>query len=154
MRITGTLLITFLAAQSNVFAQQPASADKPAVTILTGCLRSSGADTAIAGPSGRLYTLEVIEPPAKPEATTTTGSTPPVASKTTYSLSAAESLGLEKHADHEVQLTGTLQTPATTGTGTGTGKPGTTTSAPQPKPGGAHRTFEVTALKMVAPKCK
>ena len=132
---------------ATVSGQQPSDSEKQPVTVLTGCLRSSGADTAIAGPSGRLYTLEVVEPPAKPGATST-GSTPPVASKTTYSLSAAESVGLAKHVDHEVQLTGRLQAPSTDASSTAT------SSASQSKPGGAHRTFQVTALKMVAAKCK
>jgi hypothetical protein len=149
MQITGifvfALLLTSPIAQQTPSPQKPA-ADNPAVTVLTGCLRSSGADTAVAGPSGRLYTLEVVEPPAKPSTTATTGTTPPVATKTTYSLSAPESVGLAKHADHQVQLTGALQTP----------EPAKTTGSPTPptaKPGGAHRTFEVTGLKMIAPKC-
>lgn len=139
------LSITLLCA-SLVAAQQPAPEQKPPVTLLTGCLVSSGADTAVAGPSGRLYTLEVLELPAQP-ATSTAGAPPPVASKTTYSLSAPESLDLAKHDGHEVQLTGSLQAP------TPQAKPGVeggTTS----KPGGAHRTFNVTALKMIASKCR
>ena len=144
MEITGVIVFALLL--TDPVAQQPSTSDKPNVTVLTGCLRSSGADTAVAGPSGRLYTLEVVEPPAKPSTTTTTGTVPPVATKTTYSLSAPESVGLAKHADHQVQLTGSLQTPEPTQT------PGAAT-APTAKPGGAHRTFEVTALKMIAPKC-
>lgn len=132
----------------SALAQQPSSTEKPPVTVLTGCLRSSGADTAIAGPDGRLYTLEVIEPPAKPAAATTSGATPPAASTTTYSLAAAESVGLAKHVDHEVQLTGRLQAPSSTAPPAG-GK-----AASEPKPGGAHNTFNVTALKMIAAKCR
>jgi hypothetical protein len=139
------LFITLLSAPT-VVAQQPAPEQKPPVTLLTGCLVSSGADTAVAGPSGRLYTLEVLEAPSQPSPSAT-GTTPPVASKTTYSLSAPESLNLAKHDGHEVQLTGSLQAPAPQAT-PGTG--GATTS----KPGGAHRTFNVTALKMVAAKCR
>ena len=145
MRILDVCVLSVALVSSPVLAQQP-DVEKPPVTILTGCLRSSGADTAVAGPSGRLYTLEVTEVPPPPSASA--GTTPPVASKTTYSLAAAESVGLAKHADHEVQLTGRLQAPAAA--------PSSTAKNPatQPKPGGAHRTFEVTALKMIAAKCK
>jgi hypothetical protein len=144
------LVAVLLLATPNANAQQPDSSDKPPVTILTGCLRSSGADTAVAGPSGRIYTLEVVDPPPKPSSTTTTGSAPPVASKTTYSLDADESLGLAKHADHEVQLTGKLQTPSTAAAA-----PGTAAAAKErkPSPGGGHRTFHVSALKMISTKC-
>ena len=132
-------------------AQQPVTTDSVPETVLTGCLRSSGADTAIAGPSGRIYTLEVVEPPAKPTATTSTGSTPPVASTTTYSLSAAESIGLAKHVDHQVQLTGRLQAPSGAD-GKTPASPGAT-ARPKAQPGGGHRTFEVTALKMMSKTC-
>jgi hypothetical protein len=148
MQLPGLSLIILLSATTPLLAQQPPATDKPPVTVLTGCLRSSGADTAVAGPDGRLYTLEVTEAPAKPDATTTTGTTPPVASKTSYSLAAPASVGLAKHDGHEVQLTGSLQAPST---------PATTSSpagTPAPKPGGAHRTFNVTALKMIAAKCQ
>ena len=145
MRILNVCLVLLLLAPSSALAQQP-DVDKAPMTLLTGCLRSSGADTAVAGPSGRIYTLEVSETP--PVSGTTTGTTPPVASKTTYSLSAAESVGLAKHVDHEVQLTGRLQTPTAPAASSGA------SPAAQPKAGGAHRTFEVTALKMVAAKCK
>lgn len=128
-------------------AQQPAAEQKPPITLLTGCLVSSGADTAVAGPSGRLYTLEVLETPAQPSSSAA-GTPPPVASKTTYSLSAPESLNLAKHDGHEVQLTGSLQAPSPQAT------PGAAGAATPSKPGGAHRTFNVTALKMIAAKCR
>jgi hypothetical protein len=139
------MLVTALFMTSPATSAQQEAAKEPPVTILTGCLRSSGADTAVAGPSGRLYTLEVVEPVTKP-APTTTGSTPPVATTTTYSLAAPESVGLAKHDGHQVQLTGRLQAPSTAASQAGA-------TAPPPKPGGAHNTFNVTALKMVSAKC-
>ena len=148
MRILVPLVFSLLVSAGSVLAQQPAAADKPPTMMLTGCLRSSGADTAIAGPTGRLYTLEVMEAPATPAPGATTSSAPSVTSKTTYSLSAPESVGLAKHADHEVQLTGRLQAPAAP-----PAKQASPSESPS-KPGGAHRTFEVTALKMIAAKCK
>lgn len=148
MNTSSAILIALLFTTSPLLAQQPAATEPQPVTMLTGCLRSSGADTAVAGPEGRLYTLEVTDAPTKPDATTTTGATPPVATKTTYSLAAPASVGLAKHDGHEVQLTGSLQAPSTPASASGTGK------TPAPKPGGAHRTFNVTALKMIADKCK
>ena len=150
MQIELVLIFAALFGLNSSQAQQPATTDSVPVTVLTGCLRSSGADTAIAGPSGRLYTLEVVAPP-KAAAATTTSSTPPVASVTTYSLSAAESVGLAKHADHKVQLTGKLQAPSTAAAKPASSR-GTATE-PKPQPGGGHRTFEVSALKMVSASC-
>jgi hypothetical protein len=149
MRILTACGIAVVIAQLPLLSQQPAPGDPPPITVLTGCLRSSGAATEIAGPDGRLYTLEVTETPPTPAATTTTASTPAVASKTTYSLSAPASIALDKHVDHQVELTGRLQAPSPSATS----RPGTP-PAQQPKPGGAHRTFEVKALKMVATTCK
>jgi hypothetical protein len=149
MRILNISVVALAVVSVQVSAQQPANSEKPPVTLLSGCLKSSAADTAVAGPSGRIYTLEVIDaPPPVAAATSTASSNPPVASKTTYSLAAAESLGLAKHVDHEVELTGTLQAPAAT-----TARPASKEPSAA-KPGGAHRTFEVTAVKMLAPKCK
>ena len=122
-------------------------------TVLTGCLKSHGADTAIAGPSGRLYTLEVVEmvKPAGPTTSTATG-TPPAGSITTYSLDNVGKLELEKHADHQVQLTGRMQAPSNAAQ---TSAPVAPPGAPAVKPsaGGGHRTFHVTGLKMIAAKC-
>ena len=147
MRLQSAILVAALLVPSAASAQQPESSEKPPTTILTGCLRSSGADTAIAGPSGRLYTLEVVEAPPRPAATPTTGATAPRASKTTYSLAAEESVGLAKHVDHEVQLTGRLQAPSSPPSPPGAAK------TSESKPGGAHNTFNVTAVKMISIKC-
>jgi hypothetical protein len=136
--------------------QQKPAADsaQPPETMLTGCLKSHGADTAVAGPGGRLYTLEVVETvkPAGPTTSTPTG-TPAAASTTTYSLDNVGKVALEKHADHQVQLTGRMQAPSKAAQ---TSAPGTPPGAPpaKPVPGGAHRTFHVTGLKMIAPKCQ
>jgi hypothetical protein len=143
-----------LIAQTKVVGQlQPPSktqAEQPEM-VLSGCLRSGAADTSVAGPSGRLYTLEVTEtvtttPPGSP---TTAGTGVPT--KITYSLSAPESIGLAKHADQVVELTGRLQAPSTSGNQSKTASPA---GAAPAKPGGAHRTFQVSALKAVpARKC-
>jgi hypothetical protein len=141
-------------ASAAVGPQKPPteSAESPE-TLLTGCLKSHGADTAIAGPSGRLYTLEVVETVEAPAATTSTptGTPPPGASKVTYSLSNEGKIDLEKHADHQVQLTGRMQAPSQAAQEKAD-RPGA--PATRPEPGGAHRTFRVTGLKMIAAKCQ
>jgi hypothetical protein len=135
-------------------AQQPTAEPTPQPeTTLTGCLKSHGADTAIAGPSGRLYTLEVVEAVEAPAATTSrpTGTPSPGASTVTYSLSNEAKVDLEKHADHRVQLTGRMQAPSQAAQKKAA-QPGA--PAAKPEPGGAHRTFHVTGLKMIAAKCQ
>ncbi len=122
-------------------------------TMLTGCLRSSRADTSTADSKGNVFTLEVTEAGAtKPSPSPEAGapSRPMAASKTTYTLSAAESLGLAKHVNHEVQVTGSMQ-----GASTMAGRPQSSTPAEgaKPMPGGGHRTFQVSALKMISANC-
>ena len=130
----------------------PESAELPE-TVLTGCLKSHGADTAIAGPGGRLYTLKEVETvkPAGPTTSTPTGT--PAATSTTYSLDNVGKVALEKHADHQVQLTGRMQAPSKAAQTSASGAPSGTPAA-RPAAGGAHRTFHVTGLKMIAPKCQ
>jgi hypothetical protein len=66
-------------------------------------------------------------------------------------LSAADSVGLAKHVDHEVQLTGTMQPPAAKPATPGA--PGSSSAPATGKPGGAHRTVQVSALKMMSTNC-
>ena len=128
----------------------PESAPPPE-TMLTGCLKSHGADTAIAGPSGRLYTLEVMETVESASATTSTPTgTPPSTSTTTYSLDNVGKVELDKHADHQVQLTGRMQAPSKAAQE----KAASASPTAKPSPGGGHRTFHVTGLKMIAAKCQ
>jgi hypothetical protein len=142
-------------------AQDKTSGDQP--MTLTGCLISTP-NPDPAGSVGKppIYTMEVAaSSPAPASGTSTaspTGKAPSsssAAKPTVYTLSAAESIGLAKHVNHLVEVTGRLQTtqsqstakvpPATAGA-----KP----AEPESKAGGAHNTFEVTALKMVSASCK
>ena len=143
-------VLTAVLIGTSGFARQLAAQPQndPPVQVLTGCLRSSAADTAVAGPSGRIFTLEAVEQP-RPGTDAGAGGAPARPTKTTYSLSAPESLALAKHADHEVQLTGRLQT--TAAAPSRPGAPARDTA--KPAAGGGHRTFEVSALKMVSTNC-
>jgi hypothetical protein len=153
-----------LLCSTSVFAQTATQPPAPQPTtpatassgdlLLTGCLRGSAAAIGTSPGQGMIYTLEVVEvPPAKPSTSApTAGAVRSDAPTTiTYTLSAPDSVGLAKHVDHEVQLTGTMQPPAA--------KPATpgaagSSSAPATgKPGGAHRTVQVSALKMISTNC-
>jgi hypothetical protein len=142
------------AAVGAVEFQNPSTeAATPPETVLTGCLKTHGADTAVAGPSGRLYTLEVKEAVDSPTAATasTPPGTPPPMSTTTYSLDNVGKVDLDKHAGHQVQLTGRMQAPSKAAQESAAAG---TPAAAKPVSGGGHRTFHVTALKMVAAKCQ
>lgn len=138
-------------------ARPPEQTSQAAEMTVLGCLR--GATNPTMEMKGTIYTLELIEKSTPPPGAT--GSTagareqeaaPKTASR--YTLVASESVGLAKHVNHRVELTGRLKAaPAPSSASTperaqGQGKP------PQPPPpGGAHNTFEVSALKMVSPSC-
>jgi hypothetical protein len=114
---------------------------QPGDLVLTGCLQSGPGDTTAGDSKGRIYTLSVASA-ASPTAATPPSEKTSAASPEIYTLMAAEALGLAKHVGHQVQLTGRLQTPAPQ-----------KDAAATAKPGGAHRTFEVSSLKMIAAKC-
>ena len=129
-------------------AQQPPSgqASEADHQTLTGCIRSMRADTTAADAKGNIYTLEVMDTPSA-GATEVGAPAPGTSGPITYTLSAPDSAGIGKHVGHQVQLTGTLKPPAARAPAT------PTTAAPGATPGSMHRTFEVSALKMIAAKC-
>lgn len=159
---------TIGAAQTAPPPSQPATPSTAKPMMIVGCLKSTP-NPDPAGSVGKppIYTMEVMPaptlPPPTPSASTPTGM--PSASgsgavkPTVYSLTASESVGLVKHVGHRVELTGSLQqvTPPTPGrAGTGTQPmvtPGAKPEEQESKPGGAHNTFEVTAVKMVSAQC-
>lgn len=116
---------------------------------LTGCVRSLRADTGAADLKGNVYTLEVMDTPSA-GATEVGAPAPGTSGPITYALSAPDTVGLGKHVGHQVQLTGKLKPPATTHPPAD--EPATST-APGAKPGHMHRTFEVSALKMISATC-
>lgn len=147
------LSLSVAAGGSAEFQNPSTEAATPSEAVLTGCLKTHGADTAVAGPSGRLYTLEVME--VVDSATAATTSTPPGTpapmSSTTYSLDNVGKVDLDKHAGHQVQLTGRMQAPSKAAReSAAAGAPAATKAVA----GGGHRTFHVTALKMIAAKCQ
>lgn len=153
------LLGTVVAAQTPA-GQPPAKTGEmatPSAMTISGCLK--GATNPTLEMKGTIYTLQPIEKAAAPSPSAATGTARPAAtaaaapatSKTgsTYTLVAAEAIGLDKHVGHLVELTGQLSTPPPSPART----PGEAQTQKPPAPGGAHNTFEVSALKMVAASC-
>jgi hypothetical protein len=131
-------------------AQQPdrsAAPTAPAQMIIVGCLRSGPNPSGV--PDTVTYTLEPIEtaPAAsKPGVAPDTG-TPK--SGTRYALTTTLSIELKAHVGHKVELTGHLKDLSRAASQTATRAPDTKPS----QAGGAHNTFEVASLKMVASAC-
>lgn len=142
--------VVFLMSGVPLVAQQPAArqGSPTDAQTLTGCIRSMRADTTAADTKGHIYTLEVMDTPSR-GATEVGAPAPGTSGPITYALSAPDSVGLGKHVGHQVQLTGALKAPAAQAPVSGP----PTTSAPGAQPGTPHRTFEVSALKMIATKC-
>ena len=144
--IAATVVLT---ASLTLAAQQPdrrSAPAAPAQMTIVGCLQSGPNPSGV--PDTVTYTLEPIETapaPPKPGVAPDTG-TPK--SGTRYSLTTTQSIELKAHVGHKVELTGHLKDLS---------RPdATTTRVPDAKPaqaGGAHNTFEVASLKMVASRC-
>ena len=134
----------------------PGSSSQTGQMTILGCLRASTNPTMEM--KGTIYTLETME-----KSTGATTATPTVSGKekeaapktaSRYTLVAAESIGLAKHVDHQVELTGRLtEPPASAAAPTAERRPGEGTQKTGPT-GGAHNTFEVTALKMISTSCR
>ena len=98
---------------------------------VTGCLRATKIQTGKPDEKRVVYTLEVAERDA------------PDRAKTTYQLSASESVSLSKHVGQRVELQGDLLQP-----------PGLPPAAqPTPLPADSEGTFRVTRVKMISAKC-
>ncbi len=127
----------------------------PQMTLL-GCLR--GATNPTMEIKGTIYTLEVIAKSTGtpgPTVATPGAGDQAVAAKTPtrYTLVADESVGLTKHIDHRVEITGRLKA-VSAPLSASTPERGQSQGKQQaPSLGGAHNTFEVSALKMVSASC-
>lgn len=124
---------------------------QPGDLLLTGCLRGSGAAIGTSPGQGMIYTLEVVEAKASTSPAGGAAARGDVATTTTYTLDAPDTVGLAKHVDHEVQLTGNMQPPAAKPTTPSAA--GSSASPSAGKPGGAHRTVQVSALEMISTNC-
>jgi len=144
-----TTATVVLIASLSLAAQQPdrpAAPIAPAQTTIAGCLISGSNPSGV--PDTVTYTLEPIEPaPALPKAGAAPDTVKPK-SGTLYSLTTTQSIDFKTHVGHKVELTGHLKD-LSRPDATATRVPDTKS----PQPGGAHNTFEVASLKMVASDC-
>jgi len=158
----GVSIFAQAGAQATAPQQSGTSRAQPSDMVISGCLKSSSSDV---GPGGTVYTLEgraagvdsnTHAQGVSPEAATESRGTPITPMNGTFSLSPRTSVDLAAHVGQQVELTGRLQPtgtePAAVGTaGTeGIQKPGAKTEMP----GGAHKTFEVSSVKMLLTKCQ
>ena len=123
---------------------------KASELVLTGCLRSS--PTLTADGDNLVYTLEALEEPDAPSSGVAIA-VPADPTRVTYTLSSKSTVSLSEHVNRRVQLTGKLQAPPPQKAPNQDPAAPTTTPPQQQKPGGAHRTFEASALKMLPGKC-
>jgi hypothetical protein len=139
-----------MAAASAQVPSQPAPSPPPQMTI-AGCLKASPNPSGV--PDTTTYTLEPIEdvvPPAPKSKSKSAAETPLPKTPTRYTLTSSAAIPFKEHVGHKVELRGHLKDlrsgkPDAKATGDPASKP--------PARGGAHHTFEVTALKMVAAAC-
>ena len=162
------LLLTSVTAFAHAVPQAPqgGSANTQGADYeIAGCLRSSNSGASNASQSSVVYTLqERTNPNAKPPAATpgtAAAETSPnrsaataTPSDSTYTLSAPASVGLANHVGHKVVLTGHLQPSG--GDANAPAAPGASSTRTQPAPpaGGAHRTLQISALKMISTTCE
>lgn len=124
-------------------AQEAQRAAEP-VTLLTGCLRQSRADTTTANQKGMIYTLEAHSQKL-PTSPAPEGSGP-IKMDGRYALSFETSVDLSKHVNHQVEVRGRLLP-----------RPAISQNAKEgakPLPGAAEQMFHVTELKMISATCK
>ena len=159
MRVHAFALATLAAAtgaMAAAYGQVPGQSapSPPAQMTIAGCLKASPNPSGV--PDTTTYTLEPIEAvPAAPASSTgaPAGKTATPAGKTgtLYTLTSSAAIAFKPHVGHKVEISGHLKELSA-------GKPdakaaGEPASKPPEPPGGAHNTFEVTALKMVAAVC-
>jgi hypothetical protein len=117
---------------------------------IAGCLQASPNPSGV--PDTTTYSLEPIEavPTAPaPSAGAPAGktATPTGKTGTLYTLTSSAAVAFKPHVGHKVEISGHLKE-LSAPDAKAAGEP-----ALKPPPGGAHNTFEVTALKMVAAVC-
>jgi hypothetical protein len=142
-------LVAVVGAKAAAYAQVAgqSSTSSPGHITIVGCLKASPNPSGV--PDTTTYTLEPIEavPPTAPASST---AAPVDKTATRYTLTSSAAIAFEPHVGHKVEISGHLKDlsakkPDAKAAGEPASKP--------PEPGGAHNTFEVTALKIVAAAC-
>jgi hypothetical protein len=146
---TVATLAAMTGAMEAAYAQVPGQSAPlpPAHMTITGCLKASPNPTGV--PDTTTYTLEPIEGVAPTAPASSTGA-PAGKTATRYTLTSSAAIVFKPHVGHKVEISGHLkELRAGKPDAKASGEPG---SKP-PEPGGAHNTFEVTGLKVVAAAC-
>jgi hypothetical protein len=160
---TACVLSAGLSVLAQAGAQSAArSPDTPARQgnlVISGCLKSSSSETGkgatVYSLEGHMPTQDIYPPSARPapEDATAPRGTPITPANTTFALSALPSVSLVEHVGHQVELAGRMQPAQSDAVGTA----GTAGAQPQTQaviPGGAHKTFEVSAVRMLSTRCE
>ena len=126
----------------DMLAQQDQKAVTP-ITVLSGCLRESRADTTTANPKGVIYTLEATAQKL-PTSPAPEGSGP-IKVDDRYALSFEPAVDLSKHVNHQVEVRGRMLP---------IDPPGKPDTLAKPLPGAADKMFHVTELKMISATCQ
>ena len=146
LALSAVLALTVSPAPAHLIVQQTQNAKEP-LTVLTGCLRQSRADTTTANAKGVIYTLEA-RAQKLPTSPAPEGSGP-IKADGRYALSFEESVDLSKLVNHQVEVRGhRLPRGASDAKGAAA-----SAAAAKPLPGAADQMFHVTAVKMLAPRC-
>ena len=143
MLVLSAVLAVAASSNHDSVVPQDAQKTKEPVTVLTGCLRQSRADTTTANAKGVIYTLEA-RAQKLPSSPAPEGSGP-IKVDGRYALSFEDSVDLSKLANHLVEVRGRAIPRAPESKGT--------SAAAKPLPGAAEQMFHVTAVKMLAPRC-
>ena len=143
-------LLMTLAATVPGAAQQPPSQLPPTAPApkmaLTGCLRAGPNPSGV--PDSTTYTLEIIETTSP--ATATGGELSRGKTPSRYTLTTGTAIELKPHVGHKVAITGHLKDLSS---GDAAARVKQDPQAKAPQPGGAHNTFEVATLTMLAAAC-
>jgi hypothetical protein len=140
-----TLAATVPGAAQQPPPQSPPTAPAPKMA-LTGCLRAGPNPTGV--PDTITYTLEIIE--TSPPASATGGELTRGKTPSRYTLTTGTSIELKPHVGHTVEITGHLKDLSS---GDAAARVKRDPQAKTPQPGGAHNTFEVATLTMLAATC-
>ena len=113
---------------------------------ITGCLRAGPNPSGV--PDSTTYTLEPVE--VAPHASPVGGKAAGEKTGMRYTLTTGPSIQLKPHVGHKIEITGHLKDLSTADTAA---RPDRDPQAKPPQLGGAHNTFEVASMKMVAAAC-
>lgn len=154
MSVTRIGCVTSAACAAALFAALPLHAQQPPQTpaspppemVITGCLKAGPNPSGV--PDTTTYTLEPVEAAPTPSPAGAQADTMKPKTGTRYTLTAPSTAQFKPHVGHKVEITGHL---AALSAPEAAMKPDSQGKTPQP--GGAHNTFEVANLKMVAATC-